>query len=150
MPAPRLLPDNDVLASLRNQGWTYDDIAREYGVSRGAVYLRLKQAPGAVSPRARHADLIPWTVAVRHAQAVPARMLRLLGQRENGDSLPPVKTRMLNKWLDEISDAGVVVCYHPQYPPNPASPDTGGFHYARKRRGERYVRAVCDHIGAAS
>lgn len=146
MAAPRLLPDNDVLVSLRRQGWTYDDIAREYGVSRGAVYLRLKQAQGAVSPRARHSALLPWTVAVRHAQAVPARMLRLLGQKQSGDSLPPVKVKMLNGWLDELDDADVVVCYHPQYPANPASPDTGGFHYARKLKGEKLVREVCNHM----
>jgi hypothetical protein len=136
MPAPRLLPDNDVLAALRRQGWTYDDIARQYGVSRGAVYLRLKQAH-ATTTRARHAALIPWTVALRHAQAVPVRMLRLLGQRENGDTLSPAKARMLDKWLIEVGEADVVICYEPEYPPNPASPENGGFYYSRRRAGER-------------
>jgi DNA-directed RNA polymerase specialized sigma24 family protein len=39
--ASEKLPNVDVLSTLRDQGWTYDEIAREYGVSRGAVELRL-------------------------------------------------------------------------------------------------------------
>jgi hypothetical protein len=136
MPWPRILPDNDVLAQLRNQGWSYDDIAKRYGTSRGAVYLRLKQAPGAVHARRRHAKLIPWTVAKRHSQCVPVRMLRLLGQREAGDRISPAKARMLDNWLKEVREANVIVCYAPDFPPNPASPVTGGFHYHRRRKGE--------------
>jgi hypothetical protein len=40
-PARGKLPNVDVLTTLRDQGWTYDEIARQYGVSRGAVELRL-------------------------------------------------------------------------------------------------------------
>jgi hypothetical protein len=40
-PAREKLPNVDVLTTLRDEGWTYDDIARQYGVSRGAVELRL-------------------------------------------------------------------------------------------------------------
>lgn len=151
MPAPRLLPDNDVLAALRRQGWTYDDIAAHYGVSRGAVYLRLKQAAGAVSPRPSYRDLLPWTVATRHASATPATMLRLYGRRRDGETFPKSaerKLRMLDRWLTDVEAADVVVCYRPDYPPNPASPVTGGFHYVRRRpedgRGLVHV-GECDH-----
>lgn len=136
MPAPRLLPDNDVLAQLRTQGWSYDDIAAEYGVSRGAVHLRLKQVPGAVTKRPSYRHLLPWTVATRHASAHPANMLRLLGRRECGEPIPDFKIRMLDKWLRDVRDAKVVVCYDPDYPPNPASPTSGGFYYSRRRKSD--------------
>lgn len=131
MPAPRLLPDNEVLTKLRHQGWTYEDISREYGVSTSAVYLRLRQA-NATKRRPSHRDVIPWTVKREHTYSFPAQMLRLLGRREKGLPMPPVKARMLNKWLREIEAAGVVVCYSPDYPPNAAS-QAGGFYYSRRR-----------------
>lgn len=132
MPAPRQLPDNSVLVQLRRQGWTYADIAREYGVTETAVYLRLRQA-NATERQNRHRALLPWRVKRSHTYAFPAQMLRLLGRRQQGEVLPPVKGRMLDKWLRELAEADVVVCYDPEMPPNPASPKTGGFYYSRRR-----------------
>lgn len=37
------LPDRDALRQLRAEGWTYEDIAAHYGVTKGDVYLRLKR-----------------------------------------------------------------------------------------------------------
>lgn len=132
MAFPRRLPDNSVLQDLRRQGWTYDQIAQRYGVSRGAVYLRLREA-NAVKERPDYSHLIPWTVATKHDNAFPLLMLRNLGRRQSGAELPPVKARMLDKWLAEVKEADVVVCYHPDYPPNPASRDAGGFYYSRRK-----------------
>jgi hypothetical protein len=145
MPAPRILPTSDVLRSLRSQGWSYEDIAREYGVSKGAVYLQLRDAKMTkVRPSYKH--LIPWTVRKDHAHAHPPMMLRLLGRREAGLDIPPVKERMLDKWLKEVKEAGVVVCYNPDMPPNPASPTTGGFYYSKRRKadGDSLVRVDDD------
>lgn len=141
MPAHRLLPDNDVLKKLREQGWSYDDIAQEFGVTKGAVYLRLRQAK-ATTDRPSYAHLIPWTVRSEHAHARPVQMLRLMGRKENGEKLPEVKARMLNKWLKEMAAADCVVDYDPDYPPNPANPKNGGFHYRRRRPedGDSLVR----------
>src|SRR5262245_20739244 len=119
MPARRLLPDNEVLSQLRQQGGRYADIARHYGVPRGSGYLPLRQVPNAVNERPRYDKLIPWKVAREHAHAFPVQMLRLVGRRENGEDIPPVKERMLDKWLREVREADVVVCYDPTYPPNP-------------------------------
>lgn len=132
MPAPRLLPDNDVLIKLRRQGWSYEDIASEYGVTKGAVYLRLKNAK-ATKDRPDHSELIPWTVRVEHAHARPAQMLRMLSRRRAGLANPPAKDRMLDRWLEEVESAGVVVDYDPEYPPNPANPKNGGWHYRRRK-----------------
>lgn len=141
MPAPRLLPDNDVLLKLRRQGWSYEDIAQEYGVTKGAVYLRLKQAK-ATTDRPDYSHLIPWTVRTEHAHARPAGMLRMLGRREAGLAIPPAKERMLDRWLAEVKEANVVVDYDPDYPPNPANPKNGGWHYRRRKPedGDSLVR----------
>lgn len=142
MSAPRLLPTSDVLASLRRQGWTYDDIANQYGVTRGAVYLQLKQAK-ATTDRPRYDELIPWTVRVEHTHAHPAMMLRLLARRRDGKPIPDAKSRMLDKWLRDLEEAGVVVCYDPSQPPNPASPVAGGWYYSRRKPadGDSVIRA---------
>lgn len=132
MPAPRLLPDTETLKRLRREGWTYQNIADEYGVSRGAVYLQL-QSVGATKQRPSYRHLLPWTVAKPHVFAHPAMMLRLLGRREAGAEISPPKARMLDKWLREMREADVVVCYHRDMAPNPASPTTGGFYYSRRR-----------------
>lgn len=131
MPAPRQLPDNETLKNLRRQGWSYADIAEEYGVTKGAVYLHLQEA-GATRKRPSYKHLIPWTVRSEHQYAHPPMMLRLLGRREAGLQIPPVKERMLDKWLRETKEAGVVVMYHPETPPNPASPTVGGWYYAAR------------------
>lgn len=141
MPAPRLLPDNDVLLKLRRQGWSYEDIAQEYGVTKGAVYLRLRAAK-ATTDRPDYSHLLPWTVRTEHAHARPAGMLRMMGRREAGLPIPPAKERMLDRWLAEVKAADVVVDYDPDYPPNPANPKNGGFHYRRRKPedGDSLVR----------
>lgn len=131
MPAPRLLPENEVLTELRRQGWTYANIAAKYGVSEQAVYMRLRAA-NATRKTPGYKHLIPWRVKREHTFAFPAQMLRLLGRVEKGETLPPVKQRMLDKWLREIKDADVVVSYDPEQPPNWAS-KVGGFYYSRRR-----------------
>lgn len=142
MPAQRQLPDNEVLVRLRRQGWSYDAIAAEFAVTRGAVYLRLKQVSGATTQRPDYSHLIPWVVAKRHTQAVPVNMLRLLGRRQNGEELTQRNATMLDNWLAKIAEADVVVCYDPEMGPNPASPTAGGFYYSRRRKsdGDSLVR----------
>jgi len=150
MPAHRLLPDNDVLIKLRQQGWSYEDIAQEFGVTKGAVYLRLRSA-NATQDRPSYSHLIPWTVKAEHAHARPAQMLRLYGRKENGEELPDVKDRMLKKWLREMAEANCVVDYAVDYPPNPANPKNGGWHYRRRKPedGDSLVRTpeVAQQLG---
>ncbi len=153
MPAPRLLPTSDALLQMRNQGWSYDRIAAEYGVSKGAVYLQLRQAK-ATKDRPSYRHLIPWNVKTEHAHTHPVTMLRLLGRRENGQPIPPAKERMLDKWLKELQEGNLVVCYHRDFPaelspdnPNSASPKVGGFHYSTRKPedGDALIRQECNH-----
>jgi len=131
MPAPRLLPTSDVLRKHRSEGMTYEEIGKMYGVSKGAVYQALRNA-NQTKTRPDHSKYIPWTVRTEHAQARPNGMLRLYSRREQGETLPAVKERMLDKWLAELKEANVVVCYHRDMAPNPASP-TGGWYYSKRR-----------------
>ncbi|MGW6571634.1 hypothetical protein ACWGAN_05585 [Streptomyces sp. NPDC054945] len=121
---------------------TYDQIAEQYGVTKGAVYWQLSAA-GQTKARPDHKRFIPWTVKAEHAHARPAMMLRLLSRQEAGDeTIPAVKVRMLTKWLGEVREADVVVCYDRTMPPNPASPSTGGFYYSKRRPedGDNVIR----------
>lgn len=147
MPSPRLLPDNEVLVRLRRQGWTYADIANEYGVTESAVYLRLRQA-NATKERVSHRDVIPWRIKKAHTYSFPAQMLRLYGRQQKGMELQPVKRNMLNKWLREMKEAGVVLCYSPDYPPNPAC-QAGGFYYSRRRPDDGTCIVRTDDVALA-
>jgi hypothetical protein len=145
MPAPRQLPTSDVLRSLRQKGKTYEEIAEMYGVTKGAVYWQLRDA-GIAGKRPDHSKYLPWRVKTEHAHARPAMMLRLLSRREHGDEIPAVKERMLDKWLGEVREADVVVCYSRDMAPNPASPTTGGFYYSKRRPtdGSSLIRTEVD------
>ncbi|MCB5179544.1 hypothetical protein [Streptomyces antimicrobicus] len=112
---------------------SYEQIAEMYGVTKGAVYWQLRDS-GQTKKRPDHKRYLPWTVKAEHAHARPAMMLRLLSRQESGDTtIPDVKARMLAKWLGEVRKADVVVCYDRSMPPNPASPNTGGFYYSKRR-----------------
>ncbi|MEU9975054.1 hypothetical protein [Streptomyces sp. NPDC051014] len=131
MPAPKRLPTSDVLRKLREDNWTYEEIGAKYGVTKGAVYLALRDAKQ-VKDRPDHSKYLPWKVRTEHNQARPAAMLRFYSRREQGDKIPAVKERMLDKWLAEVKAADVVVCYNREQVPNPASP-TGGWYYSKRR-----------------
>ncbi len=143
MPAPALLPDSGTLKKHREAGMSYDEIAERYGVTRGAVYQRLRAIPGVVTPRRDHKSLIPWTVKVEHQYEYPAMMLRLLGRELRGEPIPEDKDRMLQKWKHQMKSAGCVVDYDPNIGPilpsgetNWASPRRGGWRYVARQDGD--------------
>jgi hypothetical protein len=132
MPAPRKLPDNTVLLKLREKGMTYAEIAEQYNTTEGAVYWQLRDA-GGVKTRPDHSKFLPWKVKSDHSHARPAVLLRYLSRREQGDKIPEAKDRQVTRWLEEMKEADVVVCYDRDMPPNPASPVAGGFYYSKRR-----------------
>ncbi|MFJ5997580.1 hypothetical protein [Streptomyces sp. NPDC092370] len=125
---------------------TYEQIGEMYGVTKGAVYLQLRDAKISKA-RPDHSKYIPWTVKTEHAQARPNSMLRLYSRREQKDPIPAVKARMLDKWLNELKEADVVVCYHRDMVPNPASP-VGGWYYSKRRPedGDSIIRVEDPHL----
>ncbi len=147
MAAPRILPDGGTLLQHRRQGWSLDEIAATYGVTKGAVYLQLKAIPGATRTRPNHKGIIPWTVEARHHHVYPAAMLRLYSRREGlsggaPEELSPRAARMLERWLRDIKTRDVVVDYDPNILPNPASPKHGGWAYRLRRPedGDNLIR----------
>ncbi|MEU3618811.1 hypothetical protein ABZ725_41785 [Streptomyces sp. NPDC006872] len=111
-----------------------------YDVTPGAVYWQLRDA-GGTKKRNDHRRYLPWRVKAEHTHARPATMLRFLSRREQGETLPEAKDRMLTKWLAEVKEADVVVCYRREQGPNPASPN-GGFYYSKRRPsdGDNLIR----------
>lgn len=130
----RVLPDTPVLQDLVRQGWTYNDIAAAWDVGPQAVYRQMQRA-GKAKTRPDYSHIIPWRVATQHNKAAPIRYLRMLGRRQAGETLTPAESRRLDKWLAELREAGVVVAYERDYPPNEASM-YGGFYYSRRRESD--------------
>ncbi len=133
MPAPTKLPPVDDLVKLRApsrshyacrmlaegmhdrercaQGHTLTYIAALYGVTRQAVYLKLKEA-GHDTGGQRYAETLPWRVAQEHRDDWDAQMLRELAKRQQG--LPPgyrASGVALDMWLEALDRAGQVVDY---------------------------------------
>lgn len=111
-------------------GHTYQEIADMYGVTKGAVYQRLRLA-GHTSERPDYSETtMPWTVKTEHQQAYPAMMLRFLGRRLEGrdGTLREDKRRMLDRWVAAMERGNLSVAYDPRIPPNNASA-VGGFAY---------------------
>lgn len=144
MAAPRLLPDKTTLTRLRREGVTYREIAERYGVTEAAVYLRLKADGLAKDREVSHKELIPWTVKYEHHHAHPVLMLRTLSRERQGLPVTPSRKAMLDRWMADLEEADVVVCYDPDMWPNPASPVTGGWFYMRRRKadGDSVIRYV--------
>ena len=107
-----------------------------YGVTEGAVYQRLKADGLATERKTSHKDLIPWIVKVEHAHAHPALMLRVLSRRRQGLENSTPRNNMLDRWLDGLSEHDLVVMYDPDARPNEASPVSGGWFYAPRRKSD--------------
>jgi hypothetical protein len=133
VPRPRVLPPDEQLLKMREDK-TYDEIAGIYGVTKSAVAWRFK-AMGRTREQPSYKHIRPWRVRAEHEHAHPSLMLRLYGRREAGRDLTPAQERMLDRWLQEVRAADVVIGYDPEFPPNPASPKTGGWFYVKRRKG---------------
>jgi hypothetical protein len=143
MPAPRILPTTDILLALRRphhrhcplgdactgKAHSYAEIAEMYGVTKGAVFWQLREA-GKTRPATRYERTLPWAVTREHTWAYPAMMLRLWGRELDGrgDEIPADKRALLDSWVERMRAADLVVAYHPDVLPNPAS-QHGGFAY---------------------
>lgn len=134
MPTPRLIPDSTELRRLVREGKTHAEIAElvhertGQHVTRGAVSAAISRA-GLSTPAHRYSDHLPWRVKIEHSKHYAARMLRLLGRRDNGEELTELDGQRLDSWLQKIEAEKVVVAY---------APDTDeGFFYVPRPRGHR-------------
>lgn len=134
MPPARVIPDKTELRRLIDDGLTHGEIADHVfqttgqRVTRGAVSSAISRA-GLSQPASRYKDQLPWRVRIEHSKHYAARMLRLLGRRENGEVLHPQDAARLDAWLERLEADNAVVAYIPE--------TDDGFHYMDPPKGYR-------------
>lgn len=118
MARPRVLPSNDELRHMVEEGWSHADIAAHVEkttgqkVSRSAVSAALSRA-GLTKATPRYRDEIPWRVSEAHLTEYPVRMLRLLGRKRRGLDMTEEETDRLTSWMEQLADWDAVVAYSP-------------------------------------
>lgn len=134
VPQRRLIPDPSELRVLVATGWTHAEIAdlvherTGHRVTRGAVSSAICRA-GLSAPAHRYKDHLPWQVKVEHSKHYAARMLQLLGRRDQGGGLSEADSRRLDAWLAKLEEENAIVAYAPQ--------TEEGFFYVKPPRGYR-------------
>jgi len=119
---------------------TYKQIAEKYGVTETAVYAKLREYH-IVAQNVDHRQGLPWRISVQaHRMCYPAHMLRCHGRVLAGEALKPAEARAYTQWVQALTRDGMVVYYHPDVPPNAASPIHGGWAYVPARPGETLIR----------
>lgn len=114
----KLLPDTQRLVALREEGLTYKQIAawveQHTGekVSPASVGAALSRA-GKTRGIPRYEQHLPWVVRQEHATHYAARMLRLLGRRDQGLPVGEDWEKRLDAWLDQLRGEHAVVTYVP-------------------------------------
>lgn len=137
MPAPRKLPDNTVLRTLRAQGYLLKDIAKEYDVTEAAVWKALERA-GYTDRKETYQDIVPWDIAPKHRSTAITQRFRSIMRQRRGTPLNQTEEHLLNTWLDSMKENGVVLDYHPDAPPNDAS-RLGGFFYTPRLPEDEWI-----------
>jgi hypothetical protein len=150
-----LLPDIQRLEELRERGLNYQQIAdwieehEGVRVSRMSVASKISRA-GKSSPRPRYDKHLPWKVKAQHGQHYAAKMLRLLGRRDNGLPLRKDQENRLDRWLQERRDTHSIVAYVPNTGfcgwchRELNSPSCKGFHYVDGEPGPDGIPIVRD------
>lgn len=116
MPAPRLLPSDQELARLVQQGLTHQQIVDwvqehlGHRVSRSTVSVALSRA-GLSKEGMRYREELPWKVRAEHLTEYPARMLRLLGRRRADIEMTADEDSRLDAWLESLEEREIVVAY---------------------------------------
>lgn len=144
MPAVRKLPDPTVLRRLRELNWSLAEIAQEYDVTEGAVWIALDRA-GQVPALPTYADLLPWKVATEHKMTAIMGRFRSINRQKRGLPLTKPDERLLNEWLASLEENNVVVNYHPDAPPNDAS-SKGGFYYVPREPRDKWIIREPDEL----
>lgn len=136
----RILPDKATLRRwVEDEGLTHAQIAERIylqtgePVARSSISAALSRA-GLSGTRPRYKDTLPWKVKVAHLSEYPARMLRLLGRRLEGDRpLTAEENRRLDSWLTMLAEDKLVVAYDPRNMDQ-------GFHYVDRTKAEARAR----------
>ncbi|WP_372699098.1 hypothetical protein [Arthrobacter sp. JSM 101049] len=137
MAAPRKLPEARILLELRDRGMTLAGIAELYGVTESGVQRALARAE-ANAGRRTYRDILPWAIDVAHRSTAVMGHIRVLARLRSGLEVPERDLSALHAWLDWLEEHQLVLNYHPEAPPNPAS-RIGGFYYMQRRPGDEWI-----------
>lgn len=138
MGATRILPDSATLRLLRTQDWKLAEIAEKYGVSESAVWKALERA-GETEPLPTYRSVVPWDIQPQHKKTAVMDHLRTIATERGGRVPSAPRKAYLEEWLKGMQDAGVVLNYHPDAPPNSASNKHGGFYYVPREAGDEWI-----------
>lgn len=101
------------------QGLTHEAIRQAHYdatgvlVTRTAISAALQRYGLAGDSIPRYKLTLPWRVKAVHSKAYPARMLRLLGRRLDGQDMNETEESMLNNWLVMLTNEKAIVAYDP-------------------------------------
>lgn len=133
MPAPNILPPADDLVRMHSSGMTYEQIGAEYGVTKQAVMIKIRNTyPEYGARRPRYGNVLPWRVKPQHEYLQIPLLLRIVARALEGDQLSPEDEFKRERFLWMLKEHGLVVDYDPEAPPNPASPVHGGWRYLKR------------------
>lgn len=127
MPAPQLVPDKTTLQAWIREGLTHKQMAQRvfettgHKIGRTAISNAMIRY-GLATERPRYTETLPWKVKTGYATHYAARMLRLLGRRDNGGTLNELEDQRLDAWLEMLRKERAVVAYDAET----------GFHYVDK------------------
>lgn len=130
----RLIPvSDDKVAALLRAGRDANELAAEWGITPQGV--RRAARAGGYSPGHDAIKVLPVSVTGPRAFAPAARGLRALARVRKGEEseLTAEDLTRFTNWKRERDETGTVVEYDEDYPPNPASPTHGGWHYEKRR-----------------
>lgn len=129
------LPSVTDLEKMLRNGWTYDDIAVEFGVQRWSVWRKLQRA-GKRGNKKTSKDFLPWEVLPEHQTTNVYRNLTALWRIDHGEKVGERSRAAAERFRKRLEQADAVVGYDPRIGPNPASERHGGFFYAARRDGD--------------
>jgi|SRR5581483_821110 len=116
MGAPFILPedDNELEKLILEHGQA--EVARMYGVTRGAVAARVARAHERgqmrrIQPRRDYSKYIPWTLDAKHKNHDTAKKLRIYGALQEGWPVTADEERRLRTWMGLLDSDGLVFAY---------------------------------------
>lgn len=133
-----------VIESLRNQGMSFADIAREYEVSRQYVsWIKNNYSGVSETPREQSKRMFPWHVSSEFHRSSPHIRLRdhLEYMVTGGKGMSDRKLTLLRGFYARLQDEDLVVEFDPAIPASPGI-YTGGwaFRPREERDGDLLIR----------